>query len=125
MANYMEEVANMLGVEMDQDFECNDVCYKYRITDGGLTSNGCYCAEILMMILNGELTIKRKPWKPKYSDIYYRVGSIGNISKEQWYGDILDTLYYKIGNCYKTREEAEANCEKWISFYKSDEVLEV
>ena len=33
--------------------------------------------------------------------------------------------FYKIGNCYRTKEEAEANIEKWASFYASDKVLEV
>ena len=32
---------------------------------------------------------------------------------------------YKLGNCYRTREEAEANRDKWVAFYASDDVLEV
>lgn len=123
--NYMSEVAKILGVDMNQDFECNGMNYTYRITENGLTCSGSYGADSLMMILNGKLAIKHKPWKPKYGDIYYCVNSLGCALDEQWYGDFIDVLHYKIGNCYKTRDEAEANIDKWISFYESDEVLEV
>lgn len=33
--------------------------------------------------------------------------------------------YYKLGNCYRTKAEAEFNRDKWMAFYASDEVLEV
>ena len=124
--NYMAEVAKMLGVEMNVDFECNDNRgYKYRITENGFTCSGCYGADCLMMILNGDLTIKRKPWKPKYNEEYYFINSTGHTCQEKWYGDVIDTLYYKLGNCYKHKDQADANSERWISFYTSDDVLEV
>ena len=125
MANYMEEVANMIGVEMDQDFECNEICYTLRIAKNGLKCGGRYSADILMMILDGELTIKHNPWKPKYGDMYYCVNSQGVVVNEQWYDDFIDKVHYKLGNCYKQESQAEANRDKWISFYESDEVLEV
>ena len=125
MANYMAEVAKMLGVEMDQDFECNEIGYKYRITDRGLVGCGCWRADSLMMMLTGELTIKREPWKPQHGDSYYCVSRNGYVLNEIWYDDIMDNLCYKLGNCYKSKEQAKANLAKWIAFYSSDDVLEV
>lgn len=123
--NYMKQVANMLGVEVDVDFECYENSYKYKITENGLVSSGCYGADSLMMLLNGDLTIKRKPWKPQYGATYYCVCKQGYVRHEKWYCDAIDVLYYKIGNCYKTRGEAEANINKWAAFFGSDDVLEV
>ena len=39
--------------------------------------------------------------------------------------DFIDRMLYKLGNFYRTAEEAEANRDKWVAFYASDEVLEV
>lgn len=81
MANYMAEVAKMLGVERKQ--------------------------------------------KPALDQVYYYVEVNGNIDWNFWDNDAIDWSLYIIGNCYLTKEEAKADCNKWISIYTSDEVLEV
>ena len=123
--NYMAEVAKMLGVEMNQDFKCKESCGTYRVTEYGLTCNGCYGSDSLLMLLNGTLNIKRKPWKPAVDERYYSVAENGLPEESICVWDYLDIVLYKLGNCYRTREEAEANRDKWIAFYKSDEILEV
>ena len=125
MESYMAEVAKILGVEVNEDFECYESSYTYRITEYGLLCNGCYGADSLMMILNGEFTIKRNHWKPRIDGIYYSVAENGALEQNACVWDFIDISLYKLGNCYRTREEAEANRDKWISFYASDEVLEV
>ena len=127
MANYMADVAKLLGVEMNKDFECEESSCTYRITENGLTCNGCYGADSLMYILNGEKRIKQKPWKPKYGDHYWAVSAdpIDGICYLQWEDSPSDYSNYKLGNCYKTRMAAQENKSKWVSFYASDEVLEV
>ena len=125
MANYMAEVAKMFGVEFDQDFECNESSCTYRITKNGVRCNGVLGADSLTMLLNGTLTIKHKPWKPKNGDGYWTVMNDGSIYYALCRDDIIDFHCYKLGNCYRTNKEAEANCDKWVAFYASDEVLEV
>lgn len=125
MVNYMAEVAKMLGVEMNEDFKCNENNYTYRFTDRGFTCNGFYGGDSLMMILDGELTIKHKLWKPGIGCGYWTVMRDGSVCFALWFDGIFDINFYKIGNCYRTKEEAELNSEKWIAFYASDEVLEV
>ena len=76
-------------------------------------------------LIFGICTIKRKPWKPVKDDIYWTVLSSEVIRSYMWKNDTTDLLSYKLGNCYKTQEEAEYNYDKWVAFYASDEVLEV
>lgn len=126
--NYMSEVAKMFGVQLGEHFECDDNNWfnlEYWFTDKALMCNGVPAADSLMMLLDGTLTIKKKPWKPQYDEEYYCINSTGHVCKEKWYGDVIDTLYYKLGNCYKREHQAEANIDRWISFYRSDDVLEV
>ena len=134
MTNHMEEVAKMLGVELDEEFEIAG--YKngnFKITEcgikkleGGEWVNGSFIFEVL---LTGECTIKRKPWKPKSGDVYWVVDEMGKAWNSTWCDDeefLSDSInYYKLGNCYRTESEAKANRDKWVEFYKSDEVLEV
>lgn len=128
MANHMEEVAKMLGVELGEPFMVGD--YKYHFTEKGICCNDVHdseksCVWMLYYLLNGTYTIKRKPWKPSEGDKYWYISSNGNADYYCWTGDVLDFLTYKLGNCYRTEEDAEANKDKWIKFYASDDVLEV
>lgn len=125
MANYMAEVAKLLGVELNKDFECEDSSSTYRITERGLLCNGCYGADSLMMILNGDHIIKRGPWKPEYDDCFCYIDQDGVCRSYGWDNDAHSLNYYKIGNCYHTPDEAKESRDKWVSFYASDEVLDV
>ena len=80
-------------------------------------------------IRDGKLYITPKAWK--------NVMASGGYTLKKTDGDVLEMEWhpyrymsnhvnrYKLGNCYRTKEEAEANRDKWVKFYKSDEVLEV
>lgn len=136
MANHMAEVAKMLGVELGEEFEIvfpNSNCHatallnseKMYIKNHNIANQDMWQLSALTNVLNGTYTIKRKPWKPTNDAYYYVVDKIGCTICEQWCNDSLDINYYKLGNCYRTREEAEANRDKWVAFYESDEVLEV
>ena len=131
MANYIPEVAKMLGVELGEEFECSNG-YKYVLREDGIieskyidkVSTNTF-SSVLVALLNGNLTIKRKPWKPKKDDLYYYVDQEGFVISNRWYNSYTEVLLYKLGNCYRIREEAEANRDKWVNFYALDEVLEV
>ena len=128
--NYMEQVAKMLGVELEEEFECSNG-FNYRFTKLGLLNvNDAYKREeiydrVLIGILTGGFTIKRKPWKPAEGELYYFITNDGTILYGTNDGATVDFVFFKIGNCYRTKEDAEANRDKWIEFYASDEVLEV
>ena len=131
MANYMSQVAKMLGVELGERFDINGFNEFYFLdTDGLYSFNGTYCKcdEYFSKLLAGELTIKHEPWKPKNKETYWYINKHGVTCCTEW--DDCEYMsdhmnYYKLGNCYRTQKEAEANRDKWVKFYKSDEVLEV
>lgn len=139
--NYMPEVAKMLGVELGERFKINFRNDPTNISGRNISDNeyffsdrgvevitagySCISADVLFKLIGGEWEVYRKPWKPNLDDQYYYVDEIGYACSDPWINSALDMVLYKIGNCYRTKEEAEANRDKWISFYKSDEVLEV
>lgn len=139
MANYMADVAKMFGVELGEEFEIqypspcsvkttamfSEDGFKVTYTDAVTLQP--YWQEIeLHGLLKGLLIIKRKSWKPKYNQYYWSVTATeGVLTNNKWTDCWMDITYYKLGNCYRTKQEAEANRDKWISFYASDEVLEV
>lgn len=52
-------------------------------------------------------------WKPKEGDDYWTVtADTANKIKLTWFGTKVDEARYKLGNCFKTIEEAEAMSEK-------------
>ena len=125
MTNHMTEVAKMLGVNIGEEFEIKGRDGAYYLTYDGLYHNGFKCEKTLNDLLVGVCTIKHKPWKPIINDTYYFVRIDGDVSSAQWISNVWDRSIYKLGNCYHTREEAEANRDKWVAFYASDGVLEV
>ena len=137
MVNYMEQVAKMLGVELNEEFEIvfpnNLNCHatalinseRLYIKNHNLANQDNWQLTALTHLLNGSYTIKRKPWKPIYYEEYYSIGVGGIVEHGTWLNDFLDFAMYRLGNCYRTASEAEANRDKWVAFYKSDEILEV
>ena len=141
MTNHMEEFAKMLGVELNERFGVCSTCstdyidpYEYYLTVDGLNvvaNNGHVFPVdcISTKLLTGEVTVKRKPWRPTDGEYYWYIDNKGNIRRSGWGGDdfscMFDITLYKLGNCYRTKEEAEDNKDRWIKFYASDDVLEV
>ena len=135
MANYMAEVAKLLGVELGEEFEID--YGRTRTSTANITKTGLHIINTNMVdflgdlnratldwLLIGNCTIKRKPWKPECAEVFWYVDDCGNVKHRQWVSLDCDN-FYKIGNCYCTREEAYVNRKKWVAFYASDEVLEV
>ena len=123
--NYYKQVAEMLGLELEQEFVLTDVDgnikgnikgeLTYKFTEDGLlyksqtlvnwskSSSGT-----ILRLLNGDYKVATKPWKPKYGDEYWRRSSMrGFVSSAIWLDDVIDLCGWKSGNCFKTREEAE------------------
>ena len=136
--NYMEQVAKMLGVEFGERFRLYDEEREYDV-DYYFLEDGIYVdickpyranSGLLFDIVSGKYIIKRKPWKPKDGEKFWFVeihtDKDGYVGDQEYYYDCsVDVNFYKLGNCYRTKEEAEANIDKWVEFYASDEVLEV
>lgn len=117
----------MLGVQTGEYFKINGLVGTYVFTHDGLheVDFGYDCGTTLTKLLSGAYTIVQKPWIPHYDEEFYVVGCEGHILKKYWDNCTAFKTYYKIGNCYKTQEDAVANKDKWMKFYASDEILEV
>ena len=114
MANHMEEVAKMLGVEINEEFYINEIIDKglFHFKWNGLyNSHGSFCVKIFTNLLTGIYTVC-KLYKPKIQEPYFSVHQDGDIARIVWFGNTGDLCYYKLGNCYRTRDEAEANRDK-------------
>lgn len=64
----------------------------------------------------GKVTVKEKVkgekpkrWKPQMNETFYVVGTTegGTVEKWEWLNYPVDNFQYEIGNCFKTKEEAE------------------
>ena len=121
--NNWGKFAEMLGLELEQEFYLTDDDGNtkgqliYKFTEDGLlykpptlvnwskSSSGT-----ILRLLNGDYKVVTKPWKPKKGDIYsYYLNSnyFGGINSCKWTDEGLDFLLWKVGNCFKTRDEAE------------------
>lgn len=114
--NYFKQVAEMLGVELEEKFKLKsaDDGFKatYKMTKDGLLYNvgvGWNNSSQLIGIISGNLTIVKLPWKPNFMNEYYAYSTYSNAAvRLSWKGITEDLLYWKLGNCFRTREEAEA-----------------
>lgn len=71
----------------------------------------------LIQFLNDEFEIieeESKIWKPKDGEEYYVINAESEIEKRYWNNDEYDIGSYQMGNCFKTKEEAEKEKEKII-----------
>lgn len=118
--NYYKQIAEMLGVELGEEFKLKADCMEkpwnnlYRISENGFeyksisgnwNVNDHYA---LSEILSGKKEIVKIPWKPK-KDEHYWWYSIAwkSAQKNKWNGGYTDLVNWKIGECFKTEEEAK------------------
>ena len=118
--NYYKQFAEMLGLELEQEFVLTDAdgnikcALTYKFTEDGLLCKpptlvnwSKSSSDTILRLLNGDYKVVSKPWKPKneekhwyYSDVWEEATCI------TWYGSFLNLLLWKTGNCFKTKEEA-------------------
>lgn len=127
--NYMKEVASLLGVELEEEFrivnkDCVELCnMPCRITANGLIDKNSESRfHALSKLLEGEYKIVKMPWKPKQNDMFFFVKPKDrNVTSMYWADSSVDNLLYLFGNCFKTREEAEANIEAYCNYLETRE----
>lgn len=126
MANHMKQVAEMLGVELWEEFKVDGNSLMFYLDQHGLAWT-CgdaigYDNELLCNILNGSKTIKKHPWLPKNCDIYF----VPNPYMERmfetrtWTGCNIDNSILNHNLCCKTTEEALEKAKKMLAAIKED-----
>lgn len=125
MNNYMQKIADMLGVELGEVFyiKQGEHNIKFILSKDGLHQVVCIDGKetcgilshrIFGKILTGEAEIIKRPWKPIANEGYYRVYKFNGdetiyVENAYWYGiENSNNLFdWKVGNCFRTKEEAE------------------
>lgn len=124
MANLIPQIAQMLGVEIGEEFKIkgyDELTYSFtddglRVTYGSdieisqISTNSAFVA-----LLNGKDEIVKLPWKPKKGEDYYTFGGsddIWRVSQQHWTCHPFDLAVLAKGWAYPTREEAQAALPK-------------
>lgn len=120
--NIWEKIANQYNISLEREFIIEekgaDIVYKF--TKKGLVcvspSDELPSINTLHRILSGEFSVVPLPWKPKVGDRYWIAAESidGKLYAEvfTWTNDITDYCAYRCGNCFMSKEEAEAQmCE--------------
>lgn len=68
--------------------------------------------EQFMKLIKKSNGSKSKMWKPKYGELFFYISGRGYIFSSMWINSYICNEYYSIGNCFKTKEEAEFALEK-------------
>ncbi len=124
--NLIPEIAKMLGVELDEDFNIKDkhgelvsdktykfsknaLLYYYQDDDIYYTAS----RTTLQSLLNGKYEIVKLPWKPKKGEKYWgfwysSVNDAWLVLLYTWANNSADFAFYKAGWVYRTEKEAQA-----------------
>lgn len=129
--NLIPRVAEMLGVEIGEEFKLKDVkgceeiilgcLYRFTETDFQFDNNGNWISTIVpTSLLKGIVEVEKIPFEPKFGETYYQI-FIGlnrgiNIHSDTWANWTKDYMCKYCGNCFRT--EAEAEREKYNIYEK-------
>ena len=130
MTNHMAEVAQMLGVELEEVFKVTDDdsgkyhnYYKFTEKKGIEVSEDNVKWEadtagtlVLKWLLIGVARIIKLPWRPSRGDVYYMpsVTSIGKYIKLFWTDSRNDEDSYQQGLVLRTKKEAIELAEEML-----------
>lgn len=125
MANHMEEVAKMFGLELEEHFHITKKSYEntvYKFTKDGVAfydnklRTWYESVGALAGILTGETEVVKLPWKPQEGDRYYFPcpASIEKWDYNTW--SERDVDYYRLnrGFACKTMERAVAISQEML-----------
>ncbi len=126
--NYYKQFAEMLGLELEQEFVLTDADgnrknkYTYKFTEDGVLYKSptfinwsVNSLGTIGSLLNGDVKAVPKPWKPKEGEKYWYFSCMLDRGTGcTWLNSATDLMLWKVGNCFKTKEEAEAKGGKII-----------
>ena len=119
--NNWGKFAEMLGLEIGQKFVLTKPdgkrkdLYTYEITEEGIFYKSRISGDwlrdemgLVEELLNGCIKAVPKPWKPKIGEKYWTYSEVWEEATSfRFEGYYYDLLLWKVGNCFKTRDEAE------------------
>ena len=113
--NLIPQIAQMLGVELDEEFKFGNNNVKFWSDLDGLHSEEFETADLtLYRIVRGEAEIVKMPWKPKEGQTVYSfyargISSVLEVISFVWVGSVVShQALVKAGWVFKTKKEAKA-----------------
>lgn len=126
MANLIPQIAQMLGLELGEEFKvesrsgskyiCNFTIEGLFVHDSFLQdgSSGNFDKELLAHIVCGDVKVIKLPWKPKEGQTVYSfyargISSVLEVISFVWVGSVVShQALVKAGWVFKTKKEAKA-----------------
>ncbi len=113
--NLIPKIAEMLGVELGEEFKVKGYDPTCWFDLDGLHFDGWVAEDeedaMLHNLLCGEAEIIKLPWKPKKGDVYFTFGLLGDkwVVRSLWWGGFPEeyALLSK-GWMYRSEKEAQA-----------------
>lgn len=126
--NKIEDVAKLLGVELNEYFTVLDE-KGANIGEFCFDEIGFSNANVLLNILEGTYTMVKKPHKPKNGEVYYFLSPDSNfnlqVGKRTFQNHTIDYIYYKAGNAFRSVDEAKRQSDTLfhdlIEYYEGEE----
>lgn len=126
MANLIPEIAQMLGVEIGEEFEIKGrkgLTYKFIIDElivcnDNNTETAYISANMtLVSLIRGNSEIIKLPWKPRMNERYWTFmssleGGKLYVLNYMWDNSVIDVALHKVGWVFRTCEEAQAALPK-------------
>lgn len=125
--NYYKQIAEMLGVKLEEEFKLKPSCLEkpwnclYRFSKDGLENKYSDLSWVkcekgaIDQILIGQTEVIKIPWKPKEGEEYWYYSEAWKRAiSSKWKSEVQDLVFWKVGNCFKTEEEANAKGKKAI-----------
>lgn len=138
--NHMAGVAKLLGVEFGEEFKIVETGTihdgVYKLTEDTLLRNDdgenwVPKLSTLARLLNGSLSIKKQPWRPRKGETYWFIYpmhpendySESSVYRGTYDGRLEHVLNIRIGNCFKNPTEAQEHLEAFVAWMRSDILL--
>ena len=110
--NYMNDVAKLLGIELNEEFKIETFLNPYKLTEQGLffknNKEWEYADATLSDLLAGKIEIVKSQWKPRINEVYYCPSNNFLFSVEnEWFNTVEDKALFKCVLVFQTEEECE------------------
>lgn len=111
--NYMQDVARMLGVELEEEFkiDSSDTIYKFYKNGLCFQCGGAWLRadSNLTDLIKGASKIVKLPWRPKRGEVYCRpTNGFEDVDFDNWDNHPIDFALKEAGMIFKTEEECRA-----------------
>lgn len=111
--NYIQDVAKMLDVELEEEFkiDSSDTIYKFYKNGLCFQCGGAWLRadSNLIDLIKGDSKIVKLPWQPDVGDEYYYPSfDLKRVSYSRWNNETFDFAYKEANLIFRTKEECEA-----------------